>query len=111
MLSGAAPRLERDVRSGGGPEPLSSSEVAAIFQALVDRPLRVSAAPAAVFRVLDLLLTPWSEAAGNIMAINYLSATQDDVVAGAVETATQSGIQLTTAEEFLRSKLRETEPA
>lgn len=91
----------------GGPQPLSLLEIVKLYQDLLDRPVRPSHTPALVLGVLRRVLAPFSPAAANLMAINYLAATEDGVVPTACETAAQFGIELTTAEQFLRSKLRE----
>ena len=90
----------------GGSEPLSSRDVVAIYERVLNQKLRISAMPAFVLKTMTVLLTPLSPAAANIMALNHLSATADGIVTNASRTAAQFGIQLTTAEQFLRQKLQ-----
>ncbi len=89
----------------GGPDPLTPREVAAIYEKMTGRRLSVRTTPAAVFRIMSVLLAPFSAAAANIMAINWLLAAENGVIPGAAETAARFGIELTSAESFLSSKL------
>jgi uncharacterized protein YbjT (DUF2867 family) len=90
----------------GGPEALSILDVVGIYERILGKKLRVSATPAFTFRLLRALLAPFSPAAANIMAINHLAATESGLVPDAAETAARFGMSLTTAEQFLRNKLR-----
>jgi uncharacterized protein YbjT (DUF2867 family) len=91
----------------GGPEPLSSREVVSIFEQVLGKKVKVSTTPALLFRTAAALLRTLSPAAANIMALNYVMATEDGIVPGASETAARFGIRLTTAERFLRRKLQQ----
>jgi uncharacterized protein YbjT (DUF2867 family) len=91
----------------GGPEPLSPRDVVSIYEQVLGKKVKVSTTPALIFRTAAALLRPLSPAAANIMALNYLTATEDGIVPGAAETAAQFGVQLTTAERFLRMKLQQ----
>lgn len=61
----------------GGPEVLDWNDVAAIWSELLDRPVKVAATPAAIFRVNRILMQPFAPNAANIMAMNAASATMD----------------------------------
>jgi uncharacterized protein YbjT (DUF2867 family) len=91
----------------GGPEPLSSRDIVKLYEDLLHKKLRISATPAPVFRLAGAILRPLSPAASNIMALNYLMATENGIVSSASETAAELGIQLTTAEQFLRRKFQQ----
>jgi uncharacterized protein YbjT (DUF2867 family) len=86
----------------GGPERLAWADVAAIYAALLGRPVRCQPTPAWVFRAQQLLMRPFSEAASNVMALNWLAA-RDMAVDGAT-AAEVFGMRLQRAEEFLRRK-------
>jgi hypothetical protein len=57
------------------------------------------------FRLMSLLLQPFSLAASNIMALTNMLNTTDTGLPEACRTASDFGIALTTSEEFLRQKL------
>lgn len=86
----------------GGPEALSWNEVAATMAAVLGRPVQVVGTPAAVFALQKLLMRPFSEAAANIMALNWFAAQQLPTEDPAV--AARLGVTLTTAEQFLRTQ-------
>jgi uncharacterized protein YbjT (DUF2867 family) len=88
----------------GGPEALSQKEVVRTFEKVLGRPLVVKHAPAVIFRIGRYLLAPFSPAAANIMGLNYVSTYVDSVI-DMTETARLFGVQLTSAEQFLRHKL------
>jgi uncharacterized protein YbjT (DUF2867 family) len=90
----------------GGPEALTMRDVVALYEAVVNRKLRVRSTPTFVLGALGAAMRPFSEAASNILALNRLMAKADSVVPGAHETAARFGIPLTTAESFLCSKWR-----
>jgi hypothetical protein len=77
--------------------------VAALYAQVLGRPVRVVSTPAAVFRMQQLVMRPFSEAASNIMGLNWMAARSmplDDP-----GTAELLGLKsLTTAEQFLRAK-------
>lgn len=89
----------------GGPEILDWHAIAEIWSRLLDRPVRVTTTPRAVFRVNQLLLRPFSADAANIMGLNAAVAE--------METAWEPGPiveelgvgPLATVEEVLRAKL------
>lgn len=86
----------------GGPEAPSWREVAAQMAAVLRRPVQVVGTPAAVFAVQKQLMRPFSEAASNIMALNWFAAQPrtpaDD------EAAARLGVTLGTVEQFLRAQ-------
>lgn len=86
----------------GGPEALSWSQVVALFEKVLGRRVRAIYAPAALFRLQQLLLSPFSPAAGNMMGMNWAVGTQDTVCDTAA--ASEFGVTLTTSEQFLRDK-------
>lgn len=88
----------------GGPERLSWHEVAACFAEVLGRPVRARGMPAALFRAQQLLMAPFSEAAANIMGLNWLAA-QGLPVNDQGQTAAQLGLPAPiTARQFLRAK-------
>ncbi len=86
----------------GGPESLSWNEVATKIAAVLQRPVQVVGTPAAVFAVQKQLMRPFSEAASNIMALNWFAAQAREPADGRV--AAQLGVNLTTADQFLKSQ-------
>ncbi len=85
-----------------GPETLSWADVAAIYARVLGHPVRVVATPGAVFRAQQQLMRPFSEAASNIMGLNWV-ASQSLPDTGAGDAAVL-GLQLLRAEDFLRAK-------
>lgn len=63
----------------GGPEALSWDEVVATYARLLDREVKASYTPAAVFRAMQLALRPVSYAASNIMGLNWWAARHETV--------------------------------
>jgi uncharacterized protein YbjT (DUF2867 family) len=87
----------------GGPEVLSWNEVAAKMGAVLGRPVQVVGTPAFVFALQKRLMRPFSEAASNIMALNWYAAqplppTEDG------SAATQLGVKLSTVDQFLKAQ-------
>lgn len=68
------PALSNATRDLAGPELLSWGDVAALFAEILGRPVRVVGMPGAVFRFQQLLMRPFSEAASNIMGLNWLAS-------------------------------------
>lgn len=98
------PEMVRRVIDVTGPESLSGEEVAQVHEKVLGRMLKRKYTPAAVFGVLSKVLAPFQPAAANLMSISSLAATTDTPVRGQ-EIANELGVELTTAEEFLRGKL------
>jgi uncharacterized protein YbjT (DUF2867 family) len=86
----------------GGPEAPSWREVAAQMAAVLRRPVQVVGTPGAVFAMQKLLMRPFSEAASNIMALNWFAAQPRTPADGRV--AATLGVKLTTVEQFLRAQ-------
>jgi len=88
----------------GGPEILSCDDVAALFGRVLGKRVRTVHAPAAVFRLQQLLLNPFSPAAANLMGMNWAFATAGTAY-DMSSVGPSFGVRLTSAEQFLRSKL------
>jgi uncharacterized protein YbjT (DUF2867 family) len=86
----------------GGPEAPSWREVARSMAAVLGRPVQVVGTPGAVFAAQKLLMRPFSEAASNIMALNWFAAQPRMPADGGVAAAL--GVRLTTVEQFLRAQ-------
>jgi uncharacterized protein YbjT (DUF2867 family) len=98
------PAARNAVLEVGGPEDLSWSEVAALFAQVLGRPVRTVSTPAFVFRLQQRLMRPFSEAASNIMGLNWIAAQAmpiDDP-----GHAAAFGITPTSALAFLQAKAR-----
>lgn len=89
----------------GGPNVLDWNDVAALWSRLLDRPVRVTVVPRAVFRINRLLMKPFSDNAANIMGLNSVSCRMETPwEPGAF--VEQLGIgPLKTVEEVVRDKL------
>jgi uncharacterized protein YbjT (DUF2867 family) len=61
----------------GGPEVLSWTEVAAEFERVLGRPVRVVSLPAGAFRAARAALAPVAPSVANIMGLNLFMATAD----------------------------------
>jgi uncharacterized protein YbjT (DUF2867 family) len=85
-----------------GPEWLSWTEVAALLSQVLGRPVQVVSTPAFVFRAQQLLMRPFSEAASNIMGLNWLAA--QPMPLADTGTAALLGVKPTRALDFLRAK-------
>jgi uncharacterized protein YbjT (DUF2867 family) len=86
----------------GGPEALSYLDVVRIYERILNIKLRVKKTPAPVFRVLATVFGPFSPAAANLMALNYIGAKEETGVAP--DSASAFDVRLTSAESFLRAK-------
>jgi uncharacterized protein YbjT (DUF2867 family) len=87
----------------GGPEALTFPDVVRIYERILGFEVRLKRAPAVVFRIASAVLKPFSPAAGNLMLLNYMGATEDTLPDSA-GAAAAFRVQLTSAESFLRSK-------
>ena len=96
------PAGHKAVLEVGGLELLSWAEVAALYARVLGKPVQVVSTPAFVFRLQCWLMRPFSQAASNIMGLNWLAA-QGLHINNTGHAATL-GIRLTTAEAFLRAK-------
>lgn len=102
-LAAAATGGPSGIHTVGGPEPLTFRDVVALHERILGFSLRVRRTPAAVFRIAATVLRPFSPAAANLMALNYIATREETVFDTA--PAREFGVRLTTAEEFLRSKV------
>jgi uncharacterized protein YbjT (DUF2867 family) len=88
----------------GGPEGLTALEVKGIFEKLYKKPLKVKSTPPFIIKLMSKILPLFSIAAGNIMALNYAVANNDAVIPHMQKTASDFGVDLISAEEFLSKK-------
>lgn len=88
----------------GGPEALSGLDMKERFEKVLGKPLKPSHAPPFVFNIALNLLKPFAPATANVMGLNYITATQEGVVSDPHGPAGTFGVQLTSADEFLREK-------
>lgn len=96
------PALRNVTRDLAGPQLLSWKEVADLFAEVLGRPVRVLAVPGSVFRMQQALMRPFSEAAANIMGLNWLASTTLPVQAdGTLELL---GVSPLAARQFLKAK-------
>ncbi len=93
----------------GGPQVLSWDDVIAIYSRLLGKPVRAISVPRIVYRALRALMAPFSEAASNIMGLNWLVGYDTPYDARAL--AARLGMQLTSAEQFLRHPAGRTDGA
>lgn len=108
MQTVEAPEMMNKSIPVGGPEALSALEVKAVFEKVLDKPLKIKRTPAFMMKLMGIVLAPFNPAASNIMKLNYLSAVEPSVIDTSAQ-AKKLGIQLTTAEEFLKEKLTKNE--
>jgi uncharacterized protein YbjT (DUF2867 family) len=94
--------MYRTVTQIGGPEVLTWGEVAACFSRVLGKPVRAIYLPSGLFRVQRALLAPLSEAASDIMGLNWLVGF--DTPYDATALASKLGIRLTSTEQFLHHK-------
>lgn len=87
----------------GGPGALSWREVADIYEGLLGRRVRTMRVPAASSYLGFRALRPFSEAASNQMGLYWILA-KSETLFSTGEFAARLGIDLTSAEDFLRAK-------
>lgn len=92
----------------GGPEALSSLEVKAILEDLLEKPLKIKRTPTMMMKLMGNVFSLFNEGASNIFKLNYLAATTSTAV-DCTALAQKLGIDLMTAEEYLRAKIHEEE--
>jgi len=97
------PAAARTILEIGGPEILSWQQVAEIYSKALGRKVRTVYAPGSVFRVMRAAMSPFSEAASDIMGLNWL-VSYSTPYAGR-KTAAALGVRLTSADAFIRSKV------
>ena len=88
----------------GGPEILSWNDVVALFGRVLGKRVRAVHAPAEIFRLQQLMLNPFSPAAANLMGMNWTFATAESAYDMSA-VGPSFGVRLTSAEQFLRTKL------
>lgn len=106
FLASAAYGGPSGIHDIGGPEALSFVDVVQLFERIFDIQIRIKRAPALVFRLAAPILGLLSPAAGNLMFLNYIGATEDTIIDSAA-AASAFQVQLTSAEWFLRKKAAE----
>jgi uncharacterized protein YbjT (DUF2867 family) len=84
----------------GGPEVLSWNEVAQQMASVLGRPVQVVGTPAWLFALQKTLMRPFSEAAANIMALNWFAA--QELPAEDPAVARRLGVSPITTAQFLR---------
>jgi uncharacterized protein YbjT (DUF2867 family) len=88
----------------GGPESLSWTDVAAIYQRVLGRRVRVDTQPASLFAVLSRLVAPVAPSLAGVLGLNRLIATSETDW-NTSETAQRFGLgPLRTVEGLLREK-------
>lgn len=99
------PQASNQILEVGGPELLTWQETIELFSRVLDRPIRASYTPSAVFRLLQLAMSPISRSAASVMGMNWINASGAGRVpdpASSREIAARFGVTLTSFEEFLR---------
>jgi nucleoside-diphosphate-sugar epimerase len=91
----------------GGPEALSARDVVAVYEEICGKRLKIRSTPAFGFNPMRHLLGPLNPAAANILALNY-AGTQVESVMGTATTAALFGVNITSARNFLKSKVAST---
>jgi NADH dehydrogenase len=86
-----------------GPQALTFLDIVSIYERLLGVSLSVRRSPAIVFRAAAGLLRPFSAAAANLMALNYIAAVENTLADNGA--ASLFGVRLTSAEDFLRAKM------
>jgi uncharacterized protein YbjT (DUF2867 family) len=88
----------------GGPESLSWTDVARIYERVLGRRVRVLSQPAGAFAVLQRVFTPVAPSLAGVMGLNRLIATSETDW-DTSDTAARLGLgRLRTVEEILRAK-------
>ncbi len=96
--------LLNTTRKLGGPEALSGNEVKAIFEKVLNKPLKIQKTPAFLMKAMGRIFSLFNPPAANIFKMNYTLSTHSTEV-DSEDLARQLSIDLTTAEEYLRSKV------
>jgi len=89
----------------GGPSNLSWQEVADLYGRLLERRVRAVPSSPAMNRLGATLLRPFSAAAANQMGLLWVLAENENVVEDPAAVARAFDVALTSAEEFLRTKI------
>jgi uncharacterized protein YbjT (DUF2867 family) len=88
----------------GGPEALTSLEVKSIFEKTLNKPLTVKSTPAVMMKIMGNVFSLFNKPASNILKLNYANAVSDLVV-DSTNIARELDIKLTSAEEYIKSKI------
>jgi uncharacterized protein YbjT (DUF2867 family) len=88
----------------GGPEVLTWTEVAAEYERVLGRPVRVVSVPAGVFRAARAALAPVAPSAASIMGLNLFMATADTAWDSSGTTAALGVGPLRTVRQVLAEK-------
>ncbi len=98
------PQAQNVIWNIGGPEILSWDEAVDVFGQVLARPLHHFHMPVALLKMNRALLGMFSEAAGNLMGLNWMVAAYDTPY-NMRELSNVFGIRLTRLEDFLRAKV------
>jgi uncharacterized protein YbjT (DUF2867 family) len=101
------PEARNRVFDLGGPAALSQNDLKTIYERVFNKPLKAKHTPAIIFKIGHAVLKPFSLSAANIMGVNFAAATIPADI-DMTETARLFGVQLTSAEEFLRARVGRT---
>ena len=96
------PKAHNAIIQIGGPEILTWEQVVSTYGNVLGRRIKPLYAPNGVFRVARLLFAPFSEGASDILGLNWLVGY--DTPYNMKETGSTFGVNLTTAEQFLKHK-------
>jgi NADH dehydrogenase len=96
------PQAQKAIIEIGGPEILGWNQVADMYGNVLGRKVKPLYAPSGIFRLQKALMSPFSEAAGDIMGLNWLVCYDTPYEVNG--TAAAFGVSLTSAEQFLRQK-------
>jgi uncharacterized protein YbjT (DUF2867 family) len=88
----------------GGPEALSWREIAALYEDLLGRKVRITTLPPGPFRMLGRLLRPVAPAAANTLALNHAAAVADTEPTGELLAAEFGVGPLQRPEAFLKER-------
>ena len=95
--------MRRCVFQIGGPQVITWVDVLATYSRVLGKPVRGIYVPNTLFRAQRALLAPFSEAASDIMGLNWLVGYDTPYDSNAL--AIKLGIRLTSVEQFLRHKV------
>lgn len=98
-----APPKGYEVFNIGGPHVVSWAGVAAAFSLVLGRKVRAIGTPSVIFRSQLTLMRPFSEAAANVMGLNWVAGRYEMSIDSSAAVR-RFGVKLTSVEEFLRAK-------
>jgi uncharacterized protein YbjT (DUF2867 family) len=99
------PALTGRVVDVGGPEVLSWRDVAATYQRMLGRRVRIVSTPGTVYAAAAAALRPWAPVAANTMMLNRLIATAETDWPDAAGGGVLDPRLMTTFQDFLAAKL------